>query len=140
MTKSIKLVKYNICKINCEWKEDFQKYSKNNTLSIDYDILKNTDNENLFRLDLFVKNTPEQKSNGTYIDTKIVGYFEFDKDSSENDKEVSIRYSGFPLLYSTLRGHICSATSSFPCGSFLLPTIMVKEVVSAIEEKKQEIE
>lgn len=136
MTKSLKLVDYQINKMSCNWIGISPMEEQNESLSIDYDIYTQKANSKIYKIDLMVKINPKEKGNGLYIDTKIVGLFEFNHDASNEDMQKSIRYSGFPLLYSTLRGHISSVTAKFPCGSFLLPSIIVKDVVSYIEKIK----
>ncbi len=135
---NIKLVSYQVWKLNCEWIGEYENNSEDFNISIDYNVYKNTDDHNLFKLDVYVGIIPSELENGLVIDAKIVGYFSFEKGTSIEDKQKAIRYSGFQLLYSTLRGHVNVSTSSFPCGNFILPSVPVKEVVEAIEEKKKE--
>jgi hypothetical protein len=45
-----------------------------------------------------------------------------------------IRINGCSILYSTLRGHISSITSNFPCGRIILPTIIIMDLVNEIEK------
>lgn len=135
---NIKLVNYQIWKLACEWIGKYELNSEDSNISIDYNVFENTDDPNLFKLDVYVGITPSESKNGLVIDAKIIGYFSFEEGTSIEDKQKAIRYSGFQLLYSTLRGHVNVMTSSFPCKNFILPSIPVKEVVEAIEKKKKE--
>lgn len=135
---SLTLVNYQFTKLSCIWKDGKNTKTNHGNMLIDYDVFRNNANPLLFRLDLKVSIDPEKDDAGMKIDTCIVGFFQFDEGTPEDEMHTLVRINGISILYSTLRGHISVLTSNFPSGCTLLPSIIVKDVVDTIESKRQE--
>jgi preprotein translocase subunit SecB len=134
MKANIKLADYQINKMNCEWVPGEIQETQDMVMGVDYNVYQKREDPNHFKLDVFVKVEPKDGLGGIKIDTSIVGFFTFLDGTTEKDKQLQVRYTGFPLLFSTLRGHISAVTSNFPCKTFILPSIIVKDVIESIEK------
>ena len=70
------------------------------------------------------------------IKATIEGFFTFKDDLNDKQMAYLVRVNSASILYGILRGEIANITGSFPAGKFLLPTVMMQDVVKEIEERK----
>lgn len=70
------------------------------------------------------------------IKAEIEGFFTFSDELSDEQMGYLTRVNSMTILYGILRGEIANVTGSFPSGKFLLPTVMMQDVVKEIEERK----
>lgn len=124
-------------RVNLAWHDPKESTSVDIKHEFDYDVHRNTQQKNLFRLVFrfgLSSLTPVQV--GYVLDSEIVGYFSFPDGTSEENMQALIRYNGCTILYGILRGQIANITGSFPHAKLVLPTVMMEEVVNAIEKRK----
>ena len=98
-------------------------------VKVDYDVSRNVDKKNQFRLDLRVRISLPQKSSGFSIDSEILGFFSFPLKTPEDDMQYLIRINGCTILYSLLRGQVAMLTGSFPHGKFNIPTVVMHDII-----------
>jgi preprotein translocase subunit SecB len=109
--------------------------------ALDYDLFCNDQDDHKIRMVLRVKVTPdknEETQTCPYeIKAEIEGFFTFSDELSDEQMGYLVRVNSATILYGILRGEIANVTGSFPSGKFLLPTVMMQDVVGEIEERKE---
>ena len=75
----------------------------------------------------------------TKVSAKITGFFRFEEECPEEERERMITLQGLTTLYSLLRGYVGSLTASSPLGLTMLPMIMMKDVIEQAREKQKEL-
>ena len=137
----LQLHDFYLTKLNIKWIEAEEKI-EGFTFTIDYDIARNVDNNNVFKLALKYNICPklskisESKCSGYEIESEIVGIFYFPEGFEEDDIQLIIRDNGCRILYGILRGEIASITGSFPHGKFILPTVNMRKIVIDVEKNR----
>ncbi len=127
-------------RVNLAWHDPKESTTVDIAHEFDYDVHRNTQKENLFRLVFRFALSPRTPVPVGYVlDSEIVGYFSFPDGTSEENMQALIRYNGCTILYGILRGQIASITGSFPHAKLVLPTVMMEEVVKDIELGKARI-
>jgi preprotein translocase subunit SecB len=113
-------------------------------VSFDYDLATAVKDDHRIRMEMsFSLNADgeEEPSRCPYaIEAKMVGFFAFPQDLEDKQIAYLCRVNTLTILYGILRGQIASMTGSFPHGKFILPTVMMPDIVTDIEEKKQQAE
>jgi preprotein translocase subunit SecB len=106
---------------------------------LDYNVLRNPDNDRQFALVLCVKSYSEMESSssGYLIESEIQGIFSFSEESSEEEMQYLIRINGANILYGILRGQIAATTGTFPNGKFVLPAVYMHKVLPEIDKRKK---
>ncbi len=108
--------------------------------TFDYDLFCHDKNDHKICMNLRVKVAPDQLEETPTcpyeINAEIQGFFTFADDLSEEQMGYLMRVNSATILYGILRGEIANITGSFPAGKFLLPTVMMQNVVEEIEEIK----
>jgi len=139
-----------VCELNNFFMRDLEVHSLGRVdgdeismnCSFDYDLFCHNDDCRKIRMVLRVCVSPdsEKKSrNCPYeIKSEIEGLFTFQEDLSDEQMGYLIRVNSMTILYGILRGEVANVTGSFPSGKFLLPTVMMQDVVREIEERKEE--
>jgi len=109
--------------------------------AFDYDLFCNNQDDHKIRMILRVKVTPDMNEPDQTcpyeIKTEIEGFFTFSDELSNEQMGYLVRVNSATILYGILRGEIANITGSFPSGKFLLPTVMMQDVVKEIEERKR---
>jgi hypothetical protein len=124
-------------RVNLAWHDPKESTTVDIKHEFDYDVHRNTQKKNLFRLVFRFGLSPRTPVPVGYVlDSEIVGYFSFPEGTSEENMQVLIRNNGCTILYGILRGQIASITGSFPHAKLVLPTVMMEEVVKDIEKSK----
>ena len=110
------------------------------TYGIDYDLsCKNEDCHEIrmvLRFRLEPDKAEEVRTCPYEIKATIEGFFTFSKDLDYKQMAYLVRVNSATILYGILRGEVANVTGSFPAGKFLLPTVMMQDVVKEIEERK----
>jgi len=73
---------------------------------------------------------------GLKIDSEIMGFFAINPALEKKKREVLVRLNGASILYGILRGVVATATGLFPDKKLNLPTVLPKEIVDIVEEKR----
>ena len=133
------LEEFFMTRVNLAWHDPKETTTVGVEHKFDYDVHRNTQQKNLFRLVFrFGLSSQTPAPIGYVLDSEIVGYFSFPEETSEENMQALIRYNGCTILYGILRGQIANITGSFPHAKLVLPTVMMEEVVKNIEERKAE--
>jgi len=133
---SIQLVNYFFKKLLVEWKDGPKEPKNIGKLNINYKVFVNNKESDLYRLDFLLQRTPQDDFGGLNMDIRMEGFFSFPKETPEEEIQKMIRLNGCTILFSTLRGHISSITSSFPDGRITLPSIVMLDLVTKIEKER----
>lgn len=105
--------------------------------NFDYQVGRHKTEENRYRLAFTVtakSSTPEPV--GYLLDSEIVGFFHFPEGTEQKKMDFLIRVNGCSILYGILRGQVANFTGNFPYKKLVLPSLMMKEVVDGIEQRK----
>ncbi len=131
------LEEFFMTRVNLAWHDPKETTTVDVKHEFDYDVHRNTQQENLFRLVFRFGLSPQTPVPVGYVlESEIVGYFSFPDTTSEENMQALIRYNGCTILYGILRGQIANITGSFPHAKLVLPTVMMEEVVNEIETRK----
>ena len=107
--------------------------------AFDYDLFSNDQNDHQIRMVLRVEVIPDCKEESQTcpyeIKAEIEGYFTFSDELSDKQMGYLTRVNAATILYGILRGEVANVTGSFPSGKFLLPTVMMQDVVEEIENR-----
>lgn len=107
--------------------------------NFDYDLFFNDEDDHKVCMILKVSIGPNEtiKSHSPYeINAAIQGFFTFSDDLSDEQMSYLVRVNSATILYGILRGEIASVTGSFSAGKFLLPTVMMQDIVTEIEQRQ----
>lgn len=135
----LQLEEFFITKLNVEYVEGTQKASEDSTvynLTMDYDVARHVDADNLFRLDFKARNKPKRGQTGLSVSAEISGFFSFPEGTNEDEMQYLARVNGCSILYSLLRGQIAMISGSFPGGKLNMPAVVMQDQIQKIEEKK----
>ena len=136
------LVHYYINNISFDSEEPVEheekKHNNSGELSIGFELGKNEDTPTDYKLALLIKTTPDYHPS-TKVSAKITGFFRFEEECPEGERERMITLQGLTTLYSLLRGYVGSLTASSPLGLTMLPMIMMKDVIEQAREKQKEL-
>jgi len=106
----------------------------------DYDLACRTDNPHLVKVTMRYSIRPNSSDPSPLcpysIQTEVEGVFSFPEGTDEMKQEYLCRVNGLTILYGILRGEIANVTGSFKNGKFILPTVMMQDIVKEIEERK----
>jgi preprotein translocase subunit SecB len=107
----------------------------------DYDLSCNTENPNIIRMVMrfaFGPHDQDEEVTCPYkIFTEIEGVFNFSEDIEDSKMGYLCRVNSLTILYGILRGEIANITGSFRNGKFILPTVMMQDVVKEVEKRKE---
>jgi hypothetical protein len=137
------LDEYFIHCLNVNWlNPDSNAEIESMSYSFDYDLSCHKQNNRKVRMLLSFwlgPNKDMETSACPYeIHAKIDGYFTFNDDLDEKQMAYLSRVNSATILYGILRGEVGNVTGSFPSGKFLLPTVMMQDVIDMIEKEKAE--
>ena len=130
----------NIEALNC----DAESETRAARVSFDYDLSTAVEDDHRVKMEMsFSLNTAtedDQPCCPYAINAIIAGFFSFPQDLEDKQIAYLCRVNTMTILYGILRGQIASMTGSFPSGKFVLPAVMMQNVVTHIEERKQQAE
>lgn len=110
------------------------------SFGFDYDLSCNTDNPSRIRMVMrFMLGPNKEVEEATCpyeIFTEIEGFFKFPEDIEDKKMGYLCRVNTLTILYGILRGEIANVTGSFPGEKYILPTVMMQDVVNEVEERK----
>ncbi len=140
MKELIKLNDFFLTKVHVDWRVPNSKTkSPGDKPFIDYNIMRNKEDQQLFALELTVRshsgNPP--KEDGQEIDAVIVGIFSFSENATEEQMQTLIRINGLTILYGLLRGHLATLTGAFPGQKYILPSLYMQNIITEVEERKK---
>jgi preprotein translocase subunit SecB len=106
----------------------------------DYDLSCRTDNQHIIKIVLKYSigpNPDDPKPRCPYsIHAEMEGIFRFPEDMEDIQMAYLCRVNSLTILYGILRGEIANVTGSCKNGKFILPTVMMEDIVTGIEERK----
>ena len=109
-------------------------------MSFDYEIAFKTDNPFIVKTVMQYTvgpNTEDDKPRCPYkIQADIEGVFSFREDTLKEHMPIISRINSLTILFGILRGEIANITGSFKNGKFILPTVMMQDVVKEVEALK----
>ena len=141
MKKStIQLSKFFITNLNIKWVKG--KASGNAIkLGFDFNLAFHEEHKNHFKLEFSVLAIPEDGFSGIRLETQIDGYFHFPEGIDFKEMHYLAILNGSSILYGILRGQLALITGSFPGGKFMLPAVVMEDVIpEVIKMKQQEVE
>jgi len=125
-----------------EWMSPEDSKEESFSLGFDYDLSCHADNPHLIRMMMRVslgKATDDDQARCPYtIRCEVEGFFSFPEGLDDKQMGFLCRVNSMTILYGILRGEIANVTGSFPGGKFILPTVMMQDVVTEVEERKDE--
>lgn len=131
---------FNLSKLHVEALNSSDGSEFSAMCSFDYNVLCCSDNLRIKKLVMqysLAPNQEDEKLRCPYaIDVEIEGVFSFPDDTPEENIDYLCRVNGLTILYGILRGEIANVTGSFKNGKFILPTVMMQDVVQDIEKRK----
>lgn len=133
------LDEFFMTRVNVAWHESSQPGTVDLDFRFDYDVAKHTTETNRFRLAfrLGVKSKTPMPVDYS-LDCEIVGFFHFPPETTDDAMQRLIRLNGSTILYGVLRGQLAHITGSFPRQKLILPTVMMEDVVNAVEQEKEQ--
>ncbi len=150
MNSLLQLRDYTITRLRVDWSEpggakgvpSTDMLGNEGQIKVGYNVMRNRENDRSFALEFSCVTGPaDTKTDAGYIvDAKIVGFFDFPADASEEAMQRMIRVNGTTILYGVLRGHVSSVTGAFPAGKHVLPTVNMLEMVKEIEEGEYSVQ
>lgn len=131
------LDEFFMTRVNVAWHEPPEPGSVEIDFLFDYDVARHATEKNRFRLAFRLGAKSRTPTPVDYsLDCEIVGFFRLPGDTTEENMQRLIRLNGCTILYGILRGQVASITGSFPRQKWILPTVMMEDVVSQIEREK----
>jgi hypothetical protein len=131
---------FNINKLHVECLNSETDNQFSAMYSFDYNILCQPDNPRVKKMIAqysLVPNPDDAKPRCPYaINVEIEGVFSFPEDMPEEKMGYLCRVNGLTILYGILRGELANVTGSFKGGKFILPTVMMQDVVKDVEARK----
>ncbi len=127
--------------LRVDWlKPDPDRTEESASFGFEYDLSWHKDNPHRIRMVMqFVlgPNKENEQAPCPYgINTEIEGFFKFSEDIEDEKMGYLCRVNSLTILYGILRGEIANVTGSFRGGKFILPTVMMQDIVKDIEERK----
>ncbi len=123
---------------------DVNSDKRSGQVAFDYDLASSCDDDHRVRMQMTFQMTAspdDERPLCPYeIEAEIVGFFTFPQDMEDKQIAYLCRVNTMTILYGVLRGEIASITGSFVHGKFVLPTVMMQDVVDDIEERKRQEE
>ncbi len=120
---------------------DTDTKTRSGQFAFDYDLVCSCDDDHRIRMQMSFQmqaSLEDEKSCCPYaIEAEIVGFFSFPQDLEDKQIAYLCRVNTMTILYGVLRGEIANITGSFVHGKFVLPTVMMPDIVTDIEEKKR---
>lgn len=133
------LEEFYLTRLKVQWFEPEEPIEVDTRFGFNYDVAYSQDDPNRYRLTFRVTCEPgTQPKVGYEIDSEMMGFFSFPEDTPREEMEYLIRLNGSTILYGILRGELASVTGMFPHGKFVLPTVMMSDVVEAVEKERAE--
>ncbi len=133
---------FNLSKLHVEALNSSADNEFSAMYSFDYNVLCRKDEPRIKKLVMqysLVPNQEDETPRCPYaIDVEIEGVFSFPDDTPAENIDYLCRVNGLTILYGILRGEIANVTGSFKNGKFILPTVMMQDVVQDIEKRKAE--
>jgi preprotein translocase subunit SecB len=124
-----------------EWLNPEESESESFSLGFDYDLSCHANDPHLVRMIMrfwLGRAANDDAPRCPYsIHVEIEGFFSFPADLEEGQMAYLCRVNSMTILYGILRGEIANVTGSFPGGKYILPTVMMQDVVNEIEERKE---
>jgi len=133
---------FNLSKLHVEALNSSDNNEFSAMHSFAYDVLCRKDEPRIKKLVMqysLVPNQEDEKPRCPYaINVEIEGVFSFPDVTPDDKIDYLCRVNGLTILYGILRGEIANVTGSFKKGKFILPTVMMQDVVQDIEKRKAE--
>jgi len=138
-----KLEQFFINQLRIDWLGlNLNSEKESATFGFDYDLSCNKDNPKSIRMVMrfmLGPNRDVEDATCSYdIFTEIEGFFTFSEEVEDKKMGYLCRVNTLTILYGILRGEIANVTGSFRGGKFILPTVMMQDVVREVEERKTE--
>jgi preprotein translocase subunit SecB len=128
---------FHFTRLSVLWHEPQESVSVEVHHSFDYEIGRHKTDVNCYRLEFrfnVAPGTPEPV--GYVIDTEIVGFFRIAGNTSPEKADYLALLNGCTILYGILRGQIAALTGCFPQEKFVLPSVMMEDVIRDVEQQK----
>lgn len=134
---SCNLDEFFITRLYLSWREPAKQTESTLGVSFDYDVARHNKDTRRYRLTLRVQvKGKEAPPLGLTLEAEIVGFITLPKEVNSEHMDYLVRLNGCTILYGILRGEVAMASGSFPSGKFILPTVMMEDVVAGVEERK----
>lgn len=123
---------------------DVESGRRSGQVAFDYHLTCSCDDDHRIRMQMTFEMKPnpdDERPLCPYeIEAEIVGFFTFPQDLEDKQIAYLCRVNTMTILYGVLRGEVANLTGSFVHGKFVLPTVMMQDIVTDIEEKKRQAE
>ena len=135
------LDQFFINKLHVDWLDpDPDCENESVSFGFDYDLSCNSEDPYMIRMVMRYMQGPNKDETSTVcpyeIFTEIEGYFKFSEDIEDEKMSYLCRVNTLTILYGILRGEIANIPGSFQGGKFILPTVMMQDVVDEVEKRK----
>lgn len=137
---TIQLSKFFITRLNIERIKGKDKEPSGETINLgfDFDIASHAERKNQFKLEFKVMANPDDGFRGIKLEAQIDGFFYFPEGMNNDEMQYLVALNGSSILYGLLRGQLALITGSFPDGKFMLPAVVMDDVISGIVKRKYE--
>ena len=130
---------FHLTALSVQWNDPKKTGTYTVTNELDYDVGQHQTEKERYRLTLRFMTGPEKPEPVGYsVAAEIVGFFRFPERTEQSKMDYLVRVNGCTILYGILRGQIANVTGTFPHKKFILPTIMMRDVVLDLEKAKAE--
>lgn len=142
MNAVCELEDFFINQLQVDWlRPDPNRKEESVSFGFDYDLSWHNENPHRVRMIMrFVMGANKQEENSSCpygIKAEVEGFFKFSEDIDDQKMAYLCRVNSLTILYGILRGEIANVTGSFRDGKFILPTVMMQDVVKDVEARKE---
>ncbi len=111
-------------------------------IGVQYDVRSHVDETDMYRSQLAVRMVPEEGGEAPLhsVEAVVLAAVSLSEELSEEQSQSALHMSLPMVLYSTLRGHVASATGCMPHGPYLLPVIGANDLMEQIHGEPDEQE
>lgn len=120
-----------------ELQENPRAQNANIVVDLDFQLIRSKAEEK-FGIKLFLVLNKNQKNPKIKGELECISFFGFEDEMDESQKANFIKYQGFAMSYSLLRGVVFQKASSLPSTHRLLPTLNLKSIVEQKSKTVQE--
>lgn len=131
---------FHVNKLNVEGVDIEKSNEISVAMSFDYELAFKTDNPLIIKISMKYEvgpNPEDEKPRCPYkINAEITGIFTISEEAPKEQMPFISRVNTLTILYGILRGEVANVTGSFQNGKFILPTVMMQDVVKEVEALK----
>jgi hypothetical protein len=123
---------YQLIRFAIDWHNPEKRTKVTFQPCITYGLRSHKKDAELFQVEMHVNIVSEEKPPAGYeVHAGIRGQFRVPSCGDVEKQSYIATLNGLTILYGILRGHVAAVSGSFSAGKFLLPTVMMQDVIAA---------